>query len=148
MGIFDLQCCGGCSRPKKSYLGAHFGTQYWIHLLVPITISSNLIDPGFHNQALKFENNFQIWKNTQNILWCWINCRVWESRLRLECVTSFICLIRLSRRKRGMASNPLFIIIDFFCVFPMNFAMATLGLKEMGKFLREGWEKSLPSWLS
>ena len=31
-----------------------------------------------------------------------------------------------------MASNPLFIIPDFFCIFPMNFAMATLGLKEMG----------------
>ena len=33
----------------------------------------------------------------------------------------------------------------------MNFAMATLaalGLKEMGKFLLEGREKSLPSWLS
>ena len=30
----------------------------------------------------------------------------------------------------------------------MNFAMATLGLKKMGKFLWEGREKSLPSWLS
>ena len=30
----------------------------------------------------------------------------------------------------------------------MNFAMTTLGLKEMGKFLREGREKSLPCWLS
>ena len=30
----------------------------------------------------------------------------------------------------------------------MNFAMATLGLKEMGKFLWEGREKVLPSWLS
>ena len=47
-----------------------------------------------------------------------------------------------------MASNPLFIIPDFFCIFPMNFAMATLGLKEMGKFLWEGREKSFPSWLS
>ena len=47
-----------------------------------------------------------------------------------------------------MASNPLFIIPDFFCVFPMNFAMATLGLKEMGKFLWEGREKGLPCWLS
>ena len=27
----------------------------------------------------------------------------------------------------------IFIIPDFFCIFPMNFAMATLGLKEMGK---------------
>ena len=32
-----------------------------------------------------------------------------------------------------MASNPLFIIPDLFCIFPMNFAMANLGLKEMGK---------------
>ena len=48
-----------------------------------------------------------------------------------------------------MASNPLFIIPDFFfCIFQMNFAMATLGLKEMGKFIWEGREKSLPSWLS
>ena len=30
----------------------------------------------------------------------------------------------------------------------MNFATATLGLKEMGKFLLEGREKSLTSWLS
>ena len=42
-------------------------------------------------------------------------------------------LNRLSRRKRGMASNPLFIIPDFFCIFPMNFDMATLGLKVIGK---------------
>ena len=38
-----------------------------------------------------------------------------------------------------MAFNPLFIIPDFFCIFPMNFAMATSGLKEMGKF---PWEDS------
>ena len=30
----------------------------------------------------------------------------------------------------------------------MNFAMATLGLKEMGEFRLEGREKSLSSWLS
>ena len=40
-----------------------------------------------------------------------------------------------------MASNPLFIIPDFFLHFLNNFAMATLGLKEMGKFLWEGREK-------
>ena len=40
-----------------------------------------------------------------------------------------------------MASNPLFIILDFFCIFTLNFAIATLGLKEMGKFLWEGREK-------
>ena len=39
-----------------------------------------------------------------------------------------------------MASNPLFIIPDFFCIFQTNLAMATLGLKEMGKFLWEGRE--------
>ena len=47
-----------------------------------------------------------------------------------------------------MASNPLFIMPDFFCIFQMNFAMATLGLKEMEKFLWEGRKKVLPSWLS
>ena len=47
-----------------------------------------------------------------------------------------------------MAFNPLFIIPDFFCIFQTNFAMATLGLKKMGKFLLEGREKSLPSLLS
>ena len=53
-----------------------------------------------------------------------------------------IFLNRSSRRKRGMASNPLFIIPDFFFfIFQMNFAMATLGLKEMGKFFWEGREK-------
>ena len=34
-----------------------------------------------------------------------------------------------------MASNPLFIIPDFFCIFQKNLAMATLCLKEMVKFL-------------
>ena len=46
-----------------------------------------------------------------------------------------------------MASKPLFIIPDFFCIFQMNFAMANLDLKEMGKFFWEGREKCLPSWL-
>ena len=35
-----------------------------------------------------------------------------------------------------------------FCNFQMNLAMTTLGLKEMGKFLWEGRENVLPSWLS
>ena len=47
-----------------------------------------------------------------------------------------------------MASNPLFIILACFYIFPMNFAIATLVLKEMGKFLWEGREKGLPWWLS
>ena len=51
-------------------------------------------------------------------------------------------------KKRGMASNSLFIIPDYFCIFPMKFVMATLGLKEMGKFLWEGREIVLPNWLS
>ena len=42
---------------------------------------------------------------------------------------------RLSRRKKGIASNTFFKIPDLFCIFPMNFAMATLGLREMGNFL-------------
>ena len=41
---------------------------------------------------------------------------------------------RSFRRKRGKASNPLF-IIHTRLFFPINFAMATLDLKKMGKFL-------------
>ena len=41
---------------------------------------------------------------------------------------------RSSKRKRDMASNPLFIIPDFFCIFPMNSAIATLGLKGFPHF--------------
>ena len=47
-----------------------------------------------------------------------------------------------------MASNPLFILSDFFCILPMNFAIDTLGLKDMGKFIWEGRDKSWPSKLS
>ena len=36
----------------------------------------------------------------------------------------------------------------FFFIFQKNSAMATLGLKEMGKFPWEGREKGLPCWLS
>ena len=44
-----------------------------------------------------------------------------------------------------MASHPLFIVPDFFfCIFPMNFAMATLGLNEIGKILWEGRKKVYP----
>ena len=60
------------------------------------------------------------------------------------------CISSLTDRPGGkdVKPNPLFIIPNFFCIFPMNFAMATLGLKEMGKFHCEGREKGLPCWLS
>ena len=45
-----------------------------------------------------------------------------------------------------MASNPLFIIPDFFfCIFQINFATGTLGLNENEKFLWESREIVLPS---
>ena len=47
-----------------------------------------------------------------------------------------------------MASNLEMEYQVFLCIFPMNFAMAKLGLKEMGKFLWKGRKKRLPSWLS
>ena len=48
-----------------------------------------------------------------------------------------------------MAFKPVSIIPKvFFCIFKTNFAMATLGLKEMGNFLWEGREKGLLCWLS
>ena len=47
-----------------------------------------------------------------------------------------------------MASTPKMEYQVFLCIFQKNSAMATLGLKEMGKFLLEGREKGLPFWLS
>ena len=51
-------------------------------------------------------------------------------------------------RERGMASTLKMEYQVFLCIFQKNLAMATLGLNEMGKFLWEGREKSLPCWLS
>ena len=51
-------------------------------------------------------------------------------------------------RERGKASNPKMEYQVFLCIFQKNSAMATLGLKEMGKLLWEGREKVLPYWLS
>ena len=47
-----------------------------------------------------------------------------------------------------MMSNPKMEYQVFLCIFKKNSAMATLDLKEMGKFLWEGREKGLPCWLS
>ena len=51
-------------------------------------------------------------------------------------------------RERGMASNPKMEYQVFLCIFQKKSAMATLGLKKMGKFLMEGRKKGLPCWLS
>ena len=47
-----------------------------------------------------------------------------------------------------MASNPKMEYQVSLCIFQNNSAMATLGLKEMGKLLWEGRAKGLPCWLS
>ena len=47
-----------------------------------------------------------------------------------------------------MVSTPKMEYQVFLCIFQKSSAMATLGLKEMGKFLWEGREKGLPCWLS
>ena len=47
-----------------------------------------------------------------------------------------------------MASTPKMEYQIFLCIIQKNSAMATLGLKEMGKFLWEGRENGLPCWLS
>ena len=47
-----------------------------------------------------------------------------------------------------MASNPKMVYQVFLCIFQKNSVLATLGLKEMGKFLWEGRKKGLPCWLS
>ena len=46
-------------------------------------------------------------------------------------------------RERGMASNRKMEYLVFLCIFQKNSAMATYGLKEMGKFLWEGREKGV-----
>ena len=46
-------------------------------------------------------------------------------------------------RERGIASNPKMEYQVFLCIIQKNSAMATLGLKEMGKFLWEGREKGV-----
>ena len=45
-----------------------------------------------------------------------------------------------------MASIPKMEYQVFLCIFQKTSAMATLGVKEMGKFLWEGREKSLFFW--
>ena len=40
--------------------------------------------------------------------------------------------------ERGLASNPKMEYQVFLCIFQKNLAMATYGLKEMGKFLWKG----------
>ena len=47
-----------------------------------------------------------------------------------------------------MVSNPKMEYQVFLCIFQKKSSMATLGLKEMGKFLWEGREKGLSCWLS
>ena len=43
MVIFDLRGCGGCQRPKTSYLGAHFGTltQFLVYPIVPVLLTKD-----------------------------------------------------------------------------------------------------------
>ena len=45
--------------------------------------------------------------------------------------------------ERGLASSPKMEYQVFLCIFQKNSAMATYGLKEMGKFLWEGREKGV-----
>ena len=51
-------------------------------------------------------------------------------------------------RERGLTSTPKMEYQVFLCIFQRNLAMATIGLKKMGKFLWESREKFLPCWLS
>ena len=48
MIVFDLQVCGGCWRPKTSYLGSNFGTltQGWVHPSAPV------LQPKIHQETL------------------------------------------------------------------------------------------------
>ena len=41
--VFDPRGCGGCQRPKTSYLGAHFGTltQFLAHPSAPVLLTKD-----------------------------------------------------------------------------------------------------------
>jgi len=54
------------------------------------------------------------------------------------------CINNRFLRESGMASTLKMEYQVFFCIFQKNLAMATLGLKEMGKFLWEGRKKFCP----
>ena len=56
-----------------------------------------------------------------------------ETEVFTFCVITFKPISNKFLRERGMASNPKMEYQIFLYIFPMNFAMATLGLKEMGK---------------
>ena len=63
--------------------------------------------------------------------------RIWFSGTFSISCPKCIYLNRSSRRKRGMASDPLFTIPDFFAFSKQTLLVwLTLGLKEMGKFLQ------------
>ena len=80
-------------------------------------------------------------------------CVIWKGQFSLD-VTFKDIFWRVKTvnnrflRERGMACKPKMEYQVFLCIFQKNSAMATLDLKEMRKFLWEGREKSLPSWLS
>ena len=86
---------------------------------------------------------------------CSTNCNWGGFHLSLSLLISLLSTFQYNMfinnrflRERGMPSNPKMEYQFFLCIFQKNSAMATLGLKEMGKFLWDGREKSLPSWLS
>ena len=64
---------------------------------------------------------------------------------RVEIVGTYILITGFWGKE---ASNPKMEYQIFLCIFQKKSAMANLSLKEMGKFLWEGREEVLPSWLS
>ena len=54
-----------------------------------------------------------------------------------------VCLNNRFLRERRMASTLKMEYKVFLCIFQKNSAMATYGMKEMGKFLWEGREKGV-----
>ena len=116
-----------------------------------------------HQKLSQIRTSKRSLKSFNNILskleiWIWINMNFWflktsqdyftkNNKKKNKCDSILISFNRLSTRKKAMASNFSYYQI-FFCIFQTNFAMTTLGLNEMGKFLWEDREKILPSWLS
>jgi hypothetical protein len=110
------------------------------HSLYVITLSEMMMimQIPLRNATIKF-NLLQ--KPNKGALLGLDKCRVSSSGMHFAINNRFL-------RERGMESTLKMEYQVFLCIFQTNLAIATLVLKEMGKFLWEGREKVLPCWLS
>ena len=123
----------GCTQYANKY---HFAQWLLLGIFVRKVFDTNL---NFRYQRVKKYKNIralllcQLQKLTTWWLYFFRFLTHWYLKLRFGHKFPKAAIVfkanvfnRSSRRKRGMASNPLFIIPDFFCIFQMNFGCLSL----------------------